>query len=47
MCLDYDLPDGSFILIFDEDPDFSGEKIPDFEKNEEKAKIYHFDKKSA
>jgi len=47
ICLDYDLPDGSFTLIFDEDPDFSGEEIPDFEKNKEKTKIYHFDKKSA
>jgi len=47
ICLDYDLTDGSFTLIFDEDPDFSGEEIPDFEENKEKVKIYHFEKKSA
>ena len=47
MCLDFNLADGSFSLIFDEDPDFSGEEIPDFDENEEKTKIYHFDKKSA
>ena len=47
MCLDYDLDNGTFTLIFDEDPDFSGEEIPDIEENEEKLIVYYFDKKSA
>ena len=44
MCLDYDLQDGYFTLIFDEDPDFSGEPLP---APEEKREIYHFNKKTA
>ena len=46
LCLDNDLQDGSFTLIFDEDPDFSGESLPDAEE-EERENIYHFNKKSA
>jgi hypothetical protein len=33
-CLDYDLPEGSFALIFDEAPDFDGEPVEEPEKLE-------------
>jgi len=44
-CIDYDLQEGYFTLIFDETPDFSGELIID-EKKEETGIVYQF-KKSA
>jgi hypothetical protein len=40
-CLDFDLPEGSFTLIFDEAPDFDGEPV---EKPEEQEKIYTYEK---
>jgi hypothetical protein len=40
-CLDYDLPEGSFILIFDEAPDFDGEPV---EKPDELEMIYQYQK---
>jgi len=30
-CLDYDLPEGSFILVFDEAPNFDGEPVVEAE----------------
>ena len=42
-CIDYDLTEGNFILIFDEDPDFSGERV---EYPNEEVNVYEF-KKSA
>jgi hypothetical protein len=45
-CLDYELTDGFFMLIFDEAPDFSGEPEPELKENEETEKIYFY-KKSA
>jgi predicted house-cleaning NTP pyrophosphatase (Maf/HAM1 superfamily) len=40
-CLDYDLREGYFILVFDEVPDFDGEQV---EKPEEKENIYTYKK---
>ena len=42
-CIDFDLTLGNFSLIFDEDPDFSGERV---EEPCKEAKVYEF-KKSA
>ena len=47
LCLDFDLQNGSITLIFDEDPDFSGEPAPVPEESEEEGRIYRFYKKSA
>jgi hypothetical protein len=38
-CLDYDLPDGSFTLVFDEAPEFDGEPV---EEREEQEGVYVF-----
>ena len=38
-CLDYDLPEGSFTLVFDEAPDFDGEPV---EEREEQEGVYVF-----
>ena len=40
-CLDYDLPEGSFTLVFDEAPDFDGEPM---EEPEEVEKVYTYRK---
>jgi hypothetical protein len=40
-CMDYDLQEGYFTLIFDEVPDFDGESV---EKPEEKENIYTYRK---
>jgi hypothetical protein len=40
-CLDSDLPEGSFTLIFDEAPDFDGEPV---EKPDEPEMIYQYRK---
>jgi len=40
-CLDYDLTEGNFTLIFDEDPDFGGEPV---EKGEKPDNVYVFRK---
>jgi hypothetical protein len=40
-CMDYDLQEGYFTLIFDEAPDFDGEQV---EKPEEKENIYTYRK---
>jgi len=40
-CLDYDLQEGYFTLIFDEAPDFDGEPI---EEPEERENVYTFRK---
>jgi len=40
-CLDFDLADGNFTLIFDEDPEFDGEPVP---LPEEKENVYFFRK---
>jgi len=40
-CMDYDLHEGYFTLIFDEEPDFDGEPI---EKLEEKENVYSYRK---
>ena len=40
-CLDYDLQEGNFTLIFDEKPDFDGEPV---EKQEEQENIYNYRK---
>jgi len=40
-CLDYDLQEGYFTLIFDEAPDFDGEPI---EETEEQENVYVFKK---
>jgi len=40
-CLDYDLPEGSFTLVFDEAPDFDGEPI---EKHNEPENVFYFRK---
>jgi hypothetical protein len=40
-CLDYDLQEGSFTLIFDEAPDFDGEPV---EKSDEQEMIYQYRK---
>jgi hypothetical protein len=45
LCLDYDLQEGYFTLIFDEDPDFSGEPVIE-ENKEQTSRIYQF-KRSA
>ena len=42
-CIEYDLKEGYFTLIFDGDPDFSGEPIIE-DEGEEAGKIYHFRK---
>ena len=41
-CIDYDLQEGYFTLIFDEAPDFSGEPI--VEEKDAQGKIYAFRK---
>jgi hypothetical protein len=43
-CFDYEIADGSFILIFDENPDFDGEPEPLPVKDEEKPMLYLFKK---
>jgi hypothetical protein len=40
-CLDYDLPEGSFTLIFDEAPDFDGEPV---EEPDEAENVYTYRK---
>jgi hypothetical protein len=40
-CMDYDLQEGYFTLIFDEAPDFDGEPV---EKREEQENIYTYRK---
>ena len=40
-CMDHDLAEGSFTLIFDEEPDFDGEPV---EKPDETQKIYAYRK---
>ena len=40
-CLDYDLPEGSFTLMFDEAPDFDGEPV---EEPEEADNVFYFRK---
>jgi hypothetical protein len=40
-CLDMDLTLGNFTLIFDEDPDFDGEPVPE---PQEKDNVYQFRK---
>jgi len=40
-CLDYDLQEGYFTLIFDETPDFDGEPV---EKPEEQENVYTYRK---
>jgi len=39
--MDYDLQEGYFTLIFDEEPDFDGEPV---EKPEEQEKVYNYRK---
>ena len=47
LCLDYQLANGTFMLIFDENPDFDGLPEPEQEEKEEgKERLYIF-KKSA
>ena len=43
-CLDYEAANGSFILIFDEAPDFDGEPEPLPVEDEEKPKLYIYKK---
>ena len=43
-CLSYEIADGSFILIFDENPDFDGEPEPLPVEDEEKPKFYLYKK---
>ena len=47
MCLDFDLAEGAFTLIFDEDPSFDG--LPEYEEEEteEKTEKLYVFKKSA
>jgi len=40
-CLDYDLPESSFALVFDEAPDFDGEPV---EETEEVEGVFYFRK---
>jgi hypothetical protein len=40
-CMDYDLPEGSFVLVFDEAPDFDGEPV---EEDEEVVGVYAYRK---
>jgi len=40
-CMDYDLQEGCFTLIFDEEPDFDGERI---EKQDEQENVYTYRK---
>ena len=40
-CMDYDLQEGYFTLIFDEAPDFDGEQV---EKPEEEESVYNYRK---
>jgi hypothetical protein len=40
-CLDYDLTEGSFALVFDEAPDFDGEPV---EEPEEVEGVFYFRK---
>ena len=40
-CFDYDLPEGSFTLVFDETPDFDGEPMG---KSNEPENIFYFRK---
>ena len=42
-CMDYDLQEGSFVIIFDEAPDFDGEPEPVTE-TEGRPRIYQFKK---
>ena len=43
-CLDYELTDNSFLLVFDEAPDFSGEPEPLPEECGEEEKTYFYKK---
>jgi len=43
-CLSYEAADGSFILIFDEAPDFDGEPEPLPVEDDEKPKFYLYKK---
>jgi len=43
-CLSYEIADSSFILIFDENPDFDGEPEPLPVEDEEKPKVYLYKK---
>ena len=47
MCLDFDLADGSFTLIFDEDPSFDGLPVDEEEETEERTEKLYVFKKSA
>jgi hypothetical protein len=40
-CLDYDLPEGSFTLVFDEAPDFDGKPM---EEPEVVENVFYFRK---
>ena len=40
-CMDYDLQEGYFTLIFDEEPDFDGERV---EEPEEQGNVYNYRK---
>jgi len=40
-CMDFDLQEGYFTLIFDEAPDFDGERV---EESEEQEKVYTYRK---
>jgi len=47
LCLDYQLSDGAFTLIFDENPDFDGLPKTEEEEKEEGKEILYVFKKSA
>jgi len=40
-CMDFDLQEGCFTLIFDEEPDFDGERV---EESEEQENVYNYRK---
>jgi len=40
-CMDFDLQEGYFTLIFDEEPDFDGERV---EETEEQENVYNYRK---
>jgi len=42
-CFDNEITEGNFLLVFDEEPDFSGEPLPVVEI-EEKQTVYQFEK---
>ena len=44
-CMDYDLAEGSFTLVFDEAPDFDGEPVE--EREEQEGENQYFYKRSA